>query len=135
MTRLFQLDLYEIGKGRVFPELALDDLTGIHHVLDLMCGLGEWVMATARAYPQMQVEGIDKDVSVIEATRRQARLAGLDNASFRVLDPLNASSIPDGTFDLVNARFVVGFTHLESWPILVREGLRLLRPGGIVRLT
>lgn len=135
MTRLFQMDLYEISEGRVLPELAIDELTGIHRVLDLMCGSGEWVSATARAYPRMQVEGIDEDISALEAARRQARLAGLDNASFRALAPLDASGIPDGTFDLVNARFVVGFTPLDGWPMLVREGLRLLRPGGILRLT
>ena len=134
MTRLFQMDLYEIGEGRVLPELG-KELAGIHRVLDLWCGRGEWVMATAQAHPDMQVEGIDTNADFIEAARRQARLASLDNASFRVLDPLHASSIPDGSFDLVNARFVVDFIPLESWSQLVREGLRLLRPGGILRLT
>jgi len=135
MTRLYQMDLYEIGEGRVLPELADEQLADTHRVLDLWCGRGEWVMATAQAHPEMQVEGIDTNADFIEAARRQARLASLDNASFRVLDPLHASSIPDGSFDLVNARFVVDFIPLDSWSLLVREGLRLLRPGGILRLT
>ncbi len=130
---LFAMDLYEIGKGRVLPELA-DELAGIHRVLDLWCGRGEWVIATARAHPRMQVHGIDTNAGSIEAAAQQARLAGLGNASFGALDPLQVP-IPDGGQDLVNARFVVDAISLDSWPLLVREGLRLLRPGGILRLT
>jgi ubiquinone/menaquinone biosynthesis C-methylase UbiE len=130
---LFAMDLYEIGEGRVLPELA-DELSGIHRALDLWCGRGEWVIATARKYPNMEVHGIDTHTGSIEAAAQQARLAGLGNASFSVLDPLHVP-MPDESVDLVNARFVVDTVSLESWPLLVREGLRLLRPGGILRLT
>jgi ubiquinone/menaquinone biosynthesis C-methylase UbiE len=42
---------------------------------------------------------------------------------------------PDGSFDFVNARFMMGFLKEGWWPQMVAEMVRVARPGGIVRLT
>ena len=39
------------------------------------------------------------------------------------------------SFDLVNGRFLLSFMPRTSWPALLAECRRLLRPGGILRLT
>jgi hypothetical protein len=49
-----------------------------------------------------------------------------------VLDPLD---FPDGFFDLVNARFMVGFLPTTAWPQIIQEFLRITRKGGTIRLT
>jgi ubiquinone/menaquinone biosynthesis C-methylase UbiE len=42
---------------------------------------------------------------------------------------------PDGTFDFINTRLIIGFMFKEDWLKIIAEGMRLLRPGGILRLT
>src|SRR6266536_1593674 len=43
--------------------------------------------------------------------------------------------VADASFDLVNARYLTGALKREMWPVFLKEALRLLRPGGILRLT
>jgi ubiquinone/menaquinone biosynthesis C-methylase UbiE len=132
--RLFVLDLPTIQTtGRVFAEQS--DLSTIHRVLDIASGDGAWAISAAESQPQMQIVGIDSDVQLIEQARMQAQTRGLENVSFRVMDPFQPLDVADGSFDLVNLRFMVGFTDLDRWPKLIDESLRLLQPGGIVRLT
>src|SRR5437764_10661832 len=45
--------------------------------------------------------------------------------------PLN---LPNGSFDLVNARFI-NFLPAAAWPELMHEFGRITRPRGIIRLT
>src|SRR5260370_21623756 len=62
------------------------------------------------------------------------RAGELDDAVFRVMDASKARDFPDGSFDLVNARFMVAFLTQEQWPVVIEELLRVCRSGGIVRL-
>lgn len=134
LTRLLNLDLPPLKKtGRIFPEQA--DLSTIHKILDIACGTGEWVIATAKAYPHMQVVGIDRNTQLIDSARVQVRANGLENASFTVMDPLQPLDFPDNFFDLVNTRFITGALPTEAWPTFLQECLRVTRPGGILRLT
>ncbi len=50
--------------GGVLPEQS--DPSLFHHVLDVGCGSGCWVIETARTYPNMSVFGIDVSQSMIE---------------------------------------------------------------------
>jgi len=125
--RLFMLDLPTIHTtGRVFAEQS--DLSRLHRILDLASGDGAWAISAAQIHPQMQIVGIENDPHLIEQAHRQAR--GGENVRFHVMEPLDPAS-----FDLVNLRFMVGFTELDQWPGLIEESLHLLRPGGILRLT
>jgi SAM-dependent methyltransferase len=65
----------------------------------------------------------------------QAQVQQRANVSFRVMDILKPLDFPEASFDLVNARFISGFMLRDKWPLLFREVLRVLRPGGILRLT
>src|SRR2546421_638947 len=55
--------------------------------------------------------------------------------SFRVMDITQPLDFPDASFDLINARFLLSFMKREQWPILLQECHRILRPGGILRVT
>jgi SAM-dependent methyltransferase len=73
---------------------------------------------------------------MISFARMQARVRYLHNASFVVKDVTKSlDTFPDNSFDLINGRTMAGFMHKESWPNVIRECVRLLRPGGVLRLT
>ncbi len=121
------------GMGGLFSER--DNLSGIKDILDLGCGPGEWVLAVAATYPDIQVTGIDASKTVLEEAASHAKARGYENAHFRVMDATQPLDFANGSFDMVNARTIVGFMNPELWPKLLGECRRILRPGGICRIT
>jgi ubiquinone/menaquinone biosynthesis C-methylase UbiE len=131
----YQDRLITEAMGGLFPERA--DLTGIHTVLDIACGPGDWTLDVAHTYydHKVQVTGVDISQQTIQYARARARSQGIENVQFRVMDATKPLDVPDASFDLVNARFVAGFLSADAWPQFLAECLRILRPGGIIRLT
>lgn len=121
------------GMGSLFPESF--DLSAVDSVLDVACGPGGWVLDVARHYPDITVTGFDISAPMIEYARSLATARGLHNAHFRVLSALEPLDFSDASFDIVNARTLVGFMFPEAWPRLLQEMARVCRPGGIIRLT
>ncbi|MBX5452249.1 MAG: methyltransferase domain-containing protein [Thermogemmatispora sp.] len=119
--------------GGVLPEGVEGRQLG--RVLDLACGPGGWVLETAQRYPWAQVTGIDISETLIQYARAQAQVQGLSNARFEVMDLLEPLPLPSNTFDLVNARDLTGLLTPSTWPRVLREALRVCRPGGLLRLT
>lgn len=133
-VRLFNFDLPRLKEtGQALPEQA--ELSALHAVLDIACGNGAWAIAAAQAHPEMQFVGIDSNARLIEQAREQAQAQGVSNIRFAAMDPFQHLDLADGSFDLVNVRFVVGLLPAESWPSFLQECLRVTRPGGLVRLT
>ncbi len=112
-----------------------EDLSGIHRVLDVACGPGGWALELAEQYPHMQVVGVDIDAGMIEYATTLARASRLDNVTFRLMNALDPLDFPTASFDLVNARFLVGFLPTTAWPRVLQEFARINRRGGIIRLT
>jgi SAM-dependent methyltransferase len=134
MARLLgQERLFTQGMGGLFAERS--DLSGIHCVLDIGCGPGGWIQELAFRQPDIEAVGIDISVSMINFARAQAESQHLGNAHFKVMDTTKPLAFADGTFDLINARSIVGFMKPADWPVLTQECMRLLRPGGVLRLT
>jgi ubiquinone/menaquinone biosynthesis C-methylase UbiE len=134
MARLMrQEQLLTSGMGGVFPEQI--DLGGVERVLDLACGPGGWALEVAYTYGDMQVLGVDISERMTAYANAQAQVQLLPNVSFEVMDILKPLAFPANAFDLVNARLVSTFIQREKWPTLFTECLRVLRPGGIMRLT
>jgi SAM-dependent methyltransferase len=133
MARLLGQDrLVTKGMGGLFSERL--DLSGIHRILDAACGPGGWALEVALTYPEIEVVGVDVSLVMIDYANAQARVQGLDNASFQVMDIQKPLDFPDGSFDLVNARFI-NFLPAAAWPQLMQEFGRITRPGGVIRLT
>ncbi len=88
----------------------------------------------AFANPDIEVVGIDLSHSMIEYATAQARVQGLDNARFEIMDMTGPLDFPDGYFDLINAR-LIAFLTPATWPKFLSECLRVIRPGGIYRET
>lgn len=117
----------------LFPPAV--DLSKIRRVLDIACGPGEWVRDVAFHYPEMEVVGVDVNRTMIEYARDMALVRKLNNATYRVMNVLDPLDFPDNSFDFVNARFMVGFMPPPAWPRLIKECMRITRPGGIIRMT
>ncbi len=131
--RLFQFDLPRLKTGKVFPERL--DLSGVHRVVDIACGTGEWVIAAAGVFPQLEVVGIDGDQEMLDRARTRARISGFDKITFTMTNARPPFDIPSASFDLVNVRFVANFFPLAAWPALIGECFRIVRSGGIIQCT
>ncbi|MBE3564639.1 MAG: methyltransferase domain-containing protein [Thermogemmatispora sp.] len=137
LARLMHQDqMLTRGMGGLFPEFPEGaPLPAGGRVLDLACGPGGWALEVAFAYPNVEVIGVDISQAVIEYANAQAWSRGLENAHFRVMDVMQPLAFPDASFDLINGRLLLGFMLPEAWPKLLAECRRLLKPGGIIRLT
>jgi ubiquinone/menaquinone biosynthesis C-methylase UbiE len=134
MARLMRQDqLVTHEMGGLFPEGL--DLTNVSRILDVACGPGGWTLETAFLYADKEVVGIDISQKMIEYAQTQAKVQGLTNAHFTVMNALKPLDFPDSSFDLVNMRLAVAFMLPEVWPRFLKECYRILKPGGIIRLT
>ncbi len=136
LARLINQDaLTTRAMGGPFSGLLPQQTAGLHQVLDLACGPGGWVLDVAFAFPDIEVAGIDLSQSMVEYADARARSQGLTNASFGVMDITRPLDLADESFDLLNVRFVGGVLLREHWAPFIAECTRLLRHGGILRLT
>src|SRR5579863_8369543 len=134
MARLLDQDLlFTKYMGGLLAERP--DFANIHHVLDIACGPGGWVQEVAFAHPNVEVVGIDISQTMIQYARAQAKVQGLDNARFLVMDATKLLDLPEESFDLVNGRALTSFLHQTTWPKLIKECIRITRSGGAIRLT
>src|SRR5579884_120813 len=134
MARLIDQDrLVTEAMGGLFPPDL--DPKAVRAVLDVACGPGGWVREVAYQYPDIQVTGIDISQTMIDYANGFVRVEGLDNAQFQIMDATQPLAFSDGSFDVVNARFMVGFLRRSAWSQVVRELARVTRPGGRIILT
>ncbi|MBA2679716.1 MAG: class I SAM-dependent methyltransferase [Ktedonobacteraceae bacterium] len=121
--------------GGVLPEQP--DPALFHHILDVGCGTGSWLIDAAKAYPDMTtLVGADISISMVEYARKLAQEQGVsDRVEFSVMDALRKLEFPKGSFDLVNQRMGVGYLRTWDWPNLLQEYRRVTRSGGVIRIT
>lgn len=119
--------------GGLFPQDI--DTASLQRVLDLACGPGDWVQDVAFEHQDIDVIGIDSSKSQIPYARAMARVQGLDNAFFEVMDIRKPLDFDDDSFDFIQARLLASVLSPAEWPGLLAECRHLLRPGGIMRLV
>lgn len=119
--------------GGVFA--GLPDTSQLHNILDVACGPGDWVLDAAFEHPEIEVAGIDISRTMIDHANARARTQHLTNASFGVMDITQPLDFADEAFDLLNARYLCAVLRREVWPAFIAECTRLVRRGGILRLT
>lgn len=136
MVHLIEIDRYfNKAMGGLLPEQPEQALSRIHDVLDVACGPGGWALDVAQAFPHVQVTGIDISQGMIDYARVQVHASRLDNAQFQVANAIDPFTFPDNSFDLVNARQIEGVIPTATWPALLKEMVRVTRPGGTIRVT
>ncbi len=104
-------------------------------VIDLACGPGGWALDAAYERPDIEVAGVDTSRIMIEYANARARTQKRTNASFGIMDITQPLDFADASFDLVNARALQGVLRRDAWVPFIAECLRVLKPGGILRLT
>lgn len=130
---LLQGRLMSQNMGSLLPEgIAVEK---VHDVLDMACGPGGWAIDVAFENPEMQVTGVDISQQMIAYATALAQVQRLENASFKVMNLLKPLEFADQSFDIVNGRLLMSFMPKTAWTGLVQECMRILRPGGILRLT
>ncbi len=134
MARLIDLDRV-ITKAMGGPLSGVLDLPTDAKLLDIGCGPGGWVLDIAYANSDSEVAGVDISRIMIDYANARASTQELTNASFGVMDITEPLDFSDATFDLVNARLLVGVLKREFWEPFIAECLRILKPGGLLRLT
>ncbi len=134
MARLINQDRFTTA-AMGGPLVGLPGLPEEAQVLDVACGPGGWVLDVAFEHPDWEVAGVDISQSMIEYANARARTQRLPNASFGVMDITQPFDFADASFDLINARFLMGVFKRDRWAPFLDECTRLLRPGGILRLT
>jgi 2-polyprenyl-3-methyl-5-hydroxy-6-metoxy-1,4-benzoquinol methylase len=99
-------------------------------VADVACGQGRSSIEIARAYPQVQVDGIDSDTASIVFARKNLEGSGVeDRVSFHDRDAADAGLA--GRYDLVT---IFEALHDMSYPVEVLRAARGLLAGGGVML-
>jgi ubiquinone/menaquinone biosynthesis C-methylase UbiE len=111
------------------------DPTQIYNVLDIACGSGGWLFDLTAEYPHMHGVGIDISQIMIAYANSIVKSEGRANAQFQVMDSTKPLNFPDNTFDMVNARLITAFLSTQQWPELLAECRRIIKPGGILRIT
>lgn len=110
-------------------------------VLEIGCGAGAVLAVLAETFPGIRLAGIDREESQIAFARAHLESRGIDGADLRVGD---ARELPweDGAFDRVFVMWVLehvpgtGRGQEAPGPLpLLREALRVMRPGGTIALT
>jgi ubiquinone/menaquinone biosynthesis C-methylase UbiE len=134
MARLLLQDrLINEMVGGLFPERA--DLNGIENILDIGCGPGGWALDVARSYPRKQITGIDISDTMLAYANEQKELHMLANIHFEKMDARETLLFADQSFDLVNIRYAAGYISKHVWPKLLKECVRITKPGGILRVS
>ena len=131
-TRTGEIERLEMQADAVAPEArALLDRIGVAggwHCLDLGCGArGITDLLSERVGSTGRVVGLDKNEQFLAHARAHASA----NAEFRHGDAYD-TGLPAGAFDLVHMRFVAATAGEPE--ALLREAVRLTRPGGVVAL-
>jgi ubiquinone/menaquinone biosynthesis C-methylase UbiE len=116
--------------GSLFPPHL--DLSTIHTVLDIACGPGQWVRDVARSHPHIQATG--GDISQLMIAYASSLVIDIPNAHFLNIDAKQHLPFPDETFDFIQSRLITAFMLTSTWPELVRECQRILKPGGTLCL-
>lgn len=136
LTRMAVQDqLLTTSMGGVLPEQP--DPARFQRVLDVGCGTGGWLIEVSRAFPTIaQLIGVDISGAMLDYAREQARVHQVaERIAFHKMDALRMLEFPDAFFDLVNQRLGSSYLRQWDWRKLLQEYRRVLRPGGVLRIT
>jgi len=134
MARLMLQDhMLTQAMGGPLPEQT--DISQMSQILDIGCGSGGWLFDVMQQYPHIHAVGIDISHLMIEYATSLVVAEKFPHARFQVMDATQKLSFPDNSFNLVNGRMLTGFLSTKQWPALLKECHRIIKPGGILRVT
>jgi len=104
-----------------------------HLVLDVGCGTGSLAVRIRVHHPQVEVIGLDPDAKALAIARSKANRAGV---AVR-FEQGYGDTLPfdDAAFDRVTSSMMLHHLDLPTRRGMLREVLRVLRPGGSLHLV
>ncbi len=96
-------------------------------ILDLGCGPGFVSRLLVETFPDIKLTGIDLNPELLEIAKSE--LSGFQNLIRLVHTSADKIPFPENYFDFVYARLI--FQHIPDPPVVAKEVLRVLKPGGI----
>ena len=135
MGKHFLLPLYDLVHrlfrvGRVHQEMiTIAGLTAGQRVLDVGCGTGNLLRATAKRHPDVELTGVDPDPKALARARRKVANGRLDRGFAQELP------YPDDSFDRVLSSLMLHHLDTKSKDEMLAEVRRVLRPGGVLVLA
>jgi ubiquinone/menaquinone biosynthesis C-methylase UbiE len=96
-------------------------------ILDVGCGTGAWGHDMAREFQDAYVLGLD-----LEYVEKQDVP---ENYHFEAANILQGIPYEDEQFDFVHQRFLINAIPKTIWPGMIRELVRVTRPGGWIELV
>ena len=101
-------------------------------LLEIGCGVGAVLAQIGLKHPEASLCGIDINPAQINGARRYLQKIGLNQVDLQVGD---GSSLPWATGQIDRIRMVWVVEHLQDPIAVLREALRVLRPGGTIHIT
>ena len=124
----FQHRLFYRELGSLFPNMVSS--SSISRVLDLSCGPGTWLLEVMQAYSHISCVGVDQKAELIQNASEDAHLVGATSAAFRVIESYTQLPYAENSFDFVHIERSSATITPKEWPLVLRELVRVLRPGG-----
>ncbi|CAG8656471.1 9863_t:CDS:2, partial [Dentiscutata heterogama] len=97
-------------------------------VLDIGCGFGTWMFEMSSDFQKCQFVGVDKTSQCFIVNKPK-------NVDFVTADINNGLPFPNESFDFIHIRHLVYDLQDKEWDSLIRESVRVLRPGGYIEIT
>jgi len=101
------------------------------NILDVGCGTGRWAQEMAQSFPDANVIGLDIFDPPIEVDAS----AKPSNYQFVMADALKGLPFSSYQFDFVHQRSLSCVIPTSRWLQVVKELVRVTRPGGMVELV
>jgi SAM-dependent methyltransferase len=102
-------------------------------ILDVGCGTGRWAREMAQTFPRARVVGVDINQPPSGSDATSA--VGQGDFNFTSGNALEGLPFPDGTFDFTHMRLMFLAIPADRWEFVVRELVRVTRPGGWIELV
>ncbi len=125
--------LLQVQGGRLHPEHI--PVNTMESVLDLGCGTGEWIFDLARRYPKLRIYGIDSNERALHSAKVRRNTSSLRQVELRHMDLLQGLPIPNAFVNLVHMRNFARFIKPQTWPYMIHECIRVLKPQGWLNIV